>query len=31
MVEMEFADKYIKNDNLVSLVKECYKVIPGEL
>lgn len=31
MVELEFADKYIKNDNLVSLVKACYEVIPEEL
>jgi citrate synthase len=29
--ELEFAEKYIKNDNLVNLVKEFYKVIPDEL
>ena len=29
--ELEFADKYIKNDNLIDLVKACYKVIPEEL
>lgn len=31
MCELEFADKYIKDDNLVNLVKACYKVIPGVL
>jgi citrate synthase len=29
--ELQFADKYIKNDDLVNLVKGFYKVIPGEL
>jgi citrate synthase len=30
--ELEFADKYIsKDDNLVNLVKACYKVIPNVL
>ena len=31
MCELAFADQYIKNDNLVSLVKACYKVIPQVL
>lgn len=31
MCELEFAEKYIKNDNLVDLVKANYEVIPGEL
>ena len=31
MCELAFADQYIKNDNLVSLVKACYKVIPNVL
>ncbi len=29
--ELEFAERYIKNDNLVDLVKANYEVIPGEL
>lgn len=29
--ELDFAEKYIKNDNLVNLVKEFYKVIPDQL
>lgn len=29
--ELEFANRYIKNDNLVELVKACYRVIPEEL
>lgn len=29
--ELEFANKYIKNDELVDLVKACYRVIPGVL
>lgn len=29
--ELEFAEKYIKNDNLVDLVKANYEVIPEEL
>lgn len=29
--ELNFAEKYIKNDNLVELVKACYKVIPKVL
>lgn len=29
--ELEFANKNIKNDNLVELVKACYRVIPGVL
>ena len=31
MCELEFAEKYIKDDNLVDLVKANYEVIPGEL
>jgi len=31
MLELEFAEKYIKDDDLVELVKHCYKVIPEEL
>lgn len=31
IVELEFADRYIKNDNLVDLVKANYEVIPVEL
>lgn len=31
MCELEFAEKYIKNDNLVDLVKANYEVIPEEL
>jgi len=26
--ELDFAEKYIKNDNLLDLVKACYRVIP---
>lgn len=29
--ELEFANKHIKNDNLVELVKACYRVIPEVL
>jgi citrate synthase len=29
--QLQFADKYIKNDNLIDLVKACYKVIPEAL
>jgi len=29
--ELEFAEKYIKNDNLVELIKANYEVIPNEL
>ena len=31
MCELEFAERYIKNDNLVDLVKANYEVIPEEL
>jgi len=31
MCELEFADKYIKGSNLVSLVRANYEVIPDEL
>lgn len=31
MCELDFADKHIKNNNLVNLVKACYNVIPKEL
>lgn len=31
MCELEFADQYIKDDNLVALVKANYEVIPEEL
>ena len=31
MCELEFAEKYIKGDNLVELVKANYEIIPGEL
>ena len=31
MLELEFADKYIKDDNLVNLVKACYHVVPNVL
>lgn len=31
MCELEFADKNIKDDNLVNLVKACHHVIPGVL
>lgn len=31
MCELDFADKYIRNDKLVQLVKDCYRVIPEEL
>lgn len=31
MCELEFAEKFIKNDNLVELVKANYEVIPKEL
>lgn len=31
MCEIEFANKYIKGDNLVDLVKACYRVIPDVL
>lgn len=30
-IEINFADKYIKNDPLVKLVKDFYRIIPGEL
>jgi citrate synthase len=29
--ELQFAEKFIKNDNLVDLVKANYEVIPVEL
>lgn len=29
--ELEFANRHIKNDNLVDLVKACYRVIPDVL
>jgi citrate synthase len=29
--ELEFAEKYIKGDNLVNLVEANYEIIPGEL
>ena len=31
MCELDFAHKKIKNDNLVELVKACYRVIPEAL
>jgi citrate synthase len=31
LCEIEFADRYIKEDNLVDLVKACYRIIPEEL
>jgi len=31
LCEIEFATKHIHNDNLVNLVKACYKVIPEAL
>lgn len=31
MCELDFAHKYIKDDNLVELVKACYRVIPEAL
>lgn len=31
MCELEFAERNIKNDNLVNLVKACYNVIPNVL
>lgn len=31
VLQMEYASHYIKNDNLVNLVKSCYRVIPDEL
>ena len=31
MCELDFAHKNIKNDNLVELVKACYRVIPEAL
>ena len=31
MCELQFADQYIKDDNLINLVKACYKVIPQVL
>ena len=31
MCELEFAERNIKDDNLVNLVKACYRVIPGVL
>jgi len=31
VVELDFADRYIKNDNLIDLVKANYEVIPVEL
>jgi citrate synthase len=31
MCELEFAEKYIKNSNLIDLVKANYEVIPEEL
>jgi len=31
MCELAFAEKYIKNDNLVELIKANYEVIPVEL
>ena len=31
MCELEFANRYIRNDNLVDLVKACYRVIPDVL
>jgi len=31
LCEIEFADRYIKEDNLVNLVKACSRVIPEEL
>lgn len=31
MCELEFANRYIKNDNLVDLVKACYRVVPDVL
>jgi len=31
ILEIEFANRYIKDDNLVELVKACYRVIPDVL
>lgn len=31
MCELDFAHKFIKDDNLVELVKACYRVIPEAL
>lgn len=31
MCELEFANKFIENDNLINLVKACYRVIPDAL
>jgi len=31
MCELQFAEKYIKNSNLIDLVKANYEVIPEEL
>lgn len=31
MLELNFAEHHIKDNNLVNLVKACYKVIPEEL
>lgn len=31
VLQLEYANHYIKNDNLVNLVKACYRVIPDEL
>ena len=30
-LQLEYASHYIKNDNLVNLVRACYRVIPDEL
>lgn len=31
LCELDFANKYIQNDNLINLVKACYRVIPDAL
>jgi citrate synthase len=31
MCELDFANKYIHDDNIVNLVKACYRVIPDAL
>jgi len=31
LCELDFANKYIKDDNLINLVKACYRVIPDAL
>jgi citrate synthase len=31
VLELDFANHYIRKDNLVKLVKACYRVIPDEL